>query len=407
MARIPQELINAIIDETVDVPTLKSCALASSRTREPSQRRLFKIAPLLLGHPGYRNAMETSPHLAAYTEVVVIQGRARWSDWGQVGHSEDEILSQLSNVRTCVLDFSRPGAYSYQWARIQPAIQSVILSFLRRQRPLDEIHTVNADMGVLELVEILASARARRISLDGLFLRRSRDGELENPLIGKNVPSPPFLALPCDAPGALELLARSNFFRRTLHLSITLQLRRFKLRDIFGQILKFASESGKLQQLTLIADGPSDSELTTMDLPDIEYLHFIVQQSSKDWAFLAITTLLQRGPTTPSLRRITFTSWATPGQSIASQRSEHILPQRDGQKTFKNLDTALASRAPLQLLFRIDGPADIVHAAEREITGNMPLSAALGLIKVEAYCPPAVVLYRSWKAPYYDPWAYI
>ncbi|KAF7322006.1 hypothetical protein MKEN_00723300 [Mycena kentingensis (nom. inval.)] len=406
MAHIPQELINAIIDDTTDVPTLKSCALASSRTRESSQRRLFKIAPLLLRDKGYfyEEAISTSPHLAAYTEVVVIQARTRWSDWGQNGYSENRILSHLSNVRTCVLDFSR--GLSCQWTYIQPAIKSVILSFLRRQRPLNEIHTFMGRLEALELIEVLAAARARRLSFDGLSLTRIRDGE--NPLIGKDVPSPPFLALPCDRdPGTLELLARSNFFRHTLHLSITLQLELYDLRNIFGRILKLASESRNLRQLTLIADGPSNSQLTTMDLPDIDYLHFIVQRSSKHWALLVITALLQRGPTTPSLRRITFTSWGTPGQSIASQRSEPFLPQQDGQKTFENLDAALASRAPLQLLFRIDGTADIVHAAEREITCNMPLSAALGLIKVEAYCPPAVVLYRSWKAPYYDPWVYI
>ncbi|KAF7321995.1 hypothetical protein MKEN_00722200 [Mycena kentingensis (nom. inval.)] len=412
MARVPQELINAIIDETNDAPTLGSCALASSRTREHSQRRLFKITPLRLRDRGYlyQKAIVAAPHLAAYTEILVIQTRKHWVDRGQDGEDENKILSHLSNVRTCILNFSRDAG----WSHFQLKLKSVILSFLQRQRPLDEIHILGGRMEVREFAELLASARASRVSFHYSSFEFIRHGN--PPSIEKDVPSPPFLALPRELGTiALELLARSGFFRNTLHLSITLdRTSSERYPQSFGRILQLASESGTLRRLTLVVYGRlgEESELATMDLPNIEYLDFSVQQSTELWTFLAITALLEREPTTRSLRRITLTSWGTWGEYIVSQPSEAILRRQQSgvsqQKAIENLDKALASRAPLQLLFRLDGTPNVVQAAKREITRNMPLSAALGLITFENYLPPTVLLDRSdWRVSYYDPWGYI
>ncbi|KAJ7045224.1 hypothetical protein C8F04DRAFT_527552 [Mycena alexandri] len=72
MALLPQELVDAIICEVDDVPTLKASCLAGSTFRKESQRNLFQSFELNFRRrdrkrlDGLRTLLGESPHIGSY-----------------------------------------------------------------------------------------------------------------------------------------------------------------------------------------------------------------------------------------------------------------------------------------------------------------------------------------------------
>ncbi|KAJ7610714.1 hypothetical protein DFH06DRAFT_62499 [Mycena polygramma] len=144
MLFVPQELVDKIIGEVHDLAALKSCALAGSSFRQPSQKILLYSLTLRPGvedtRPSYTAAhtlLTKSPHIAPYVTRLGIHLPAAFFD----GAAFFQVLKQLTNVRMCILDVQR-GLYPYVYL-LDSYLSPFILDFLMRQ-PLRQLHIHHA-----------------------------------------------------------------------------------------------------------------------------------------------------------------------------------------------------------------------------------------------------------------------
>ncbi|KAJ7214880.1 hypothetical protein GGX14DRAFT_609607 [Mycena pura] len=136
---LAQELLDIIIGHVHDKPTLKFCALASSRLHTLSQRSLFSSLRISLASPSqapttsYREVNECflqSPRLAGYVTTLTVEFRFA-SSVRDVSVFRS-LLGRLKRVRYCTLG---NGFYS-SWAT---PLSAPILDFILHQN-LVELH---------------------------------------------------------------------------------------------------------------------------------------------------------------------------------------------------------------------------------------------------------------------------
>ncbi|KAF7322007.1 hypothetical protein MKEN_00723400 [Mycena kentingensis (nom. inval.)] len=292
----PQELITSVISEIDDVPTLRSCALASTRTLEPSQRRLF--ITVVLAARNLRRFRDT-PHLPTYTKVLVIKSHRRWTYNDYYGDDDvGKALSQFTDVHTCTLDLN---SGSYGWPHVKEPIQSHILSCFQRQPALKEIHILSGTWFPLSAGMEMART-ARRVSFTLASLKADNKlPEAQNP--DYEVPTPSAIALQDEITSdTLAWLGRSGFLRRTQHLSIILtpsdnsppSISRF-----------FEYTPSNLQRLSLLIpdlksfNNIAPAALPLPDLPHLQYLEFTTQPPAHEWVLRTIAALLQHNLSSP------------------------------------------------------------------------------------------------------------
>ncbi|KAJ7032039.1 hypothetical protein C8F04DRAFT_671817 [Mycena alexandri] len=78
MIPLPQELVDAIIDQVDEVTTVKSCTLVSGPFLSSAQRKLFRVARILAGRRNlsladYSHFLSESPHIASYIRDLDIR----------------------------------------------------------------------------------------------------------------------------------------------------------------------------------------------------------------------------------------------------------------------------------------------------------------------------------------------
>ncbi|KAJ7088232.1 hypothetical protein C8R43DRAFT_1050869 [Mycena crocata] len=161
MTHVPQELIEAIIRQLDDTPSLKSCSLASYSFRDPSQRILHRSLRL---EPWYSTGSEIyravnthlteSPHLAEYiTEFSVLLLQ-------HIPVPDAQSLCQVLGVLKKVCRFtigSTAAAPRWDDADLAPVFTG-ILHFIRRQ-DLTELHLLDLrSIPTAVLVELVCSA---------------------------------------------------------------------------------------------------------------------------------------------------------------------------------------------------------------------------------------------------------
>ncbi|KAJ7214797.1 hypothetical protein GGX14DRAFT_609429 [Mycena pura] len=147
MAPLAQELLDVIVGHVHDKPTLKSCALASSRLHTPSQRRLFSSIRISLARPSYALITTTSymvvndrflqsPRLAGYVTTLTV---TFLSDPFVMDVSTFcSLLGQLKSVRYCTLDSGDTLGYGIEESFIWGTpFSAPILDFIRRQNLLE------------------------------------------------------------------------------------------------------------------------------------------------------------------------------------------------------------------------------------------------------------------------------
>jgi len=111
--QLPQELVNAIIDEihlsTDSASSLKFCALVAHPFLHQSQKNLFSLVNLKEGSPAsslhFSRLLSLSPHIAAHVNDLSIQCRSE--NWESVAC----ILSAVSNLTRLRLSPEEPPWY--------------------------------------------------------------------------------------------------------------------------------------------------------------------------------------------------------------------------------------------------------------------------------------------------------
>ncbi|KAK7044351.1 hypothetical protein R3P38DRAFT_3258502 [Favolaschia claudopus] len=102
MSILPPELYGPIVDHIDDVGCLKSCSLAASALRYPSQRLLFSCLSVdNNSYVGHLKLLSDSPHIAGF--VTFLRIYPLFHDYmGKLGMDPLlQILNKLTNVRRC------------------------------------------------------------------------------------------------------------------------------------------------------------------------------------------------------------------------------------------------------------------------------------------------------------------
>jgi hypothetical protein len=139
MARVPQELIEAIVNGIVDANSLKSCALAASCFLPTSQRILLRS--LALDGCDFRNfrALDTilaeSPHVAEYATKLAIQFSMT------EGFREPEVLRQIFRKLVNVREFTLRGQWNLCFWEDLTEAGPPVLEFIQHQK-LTELHVI-------------------------------------------------------------------------------------------------------------------------------------------------------------------------------------------------------------------------------------------------------------------------
>ncbi|KAJ7189284.1 hypothetical protein C8R46DRAFT_1057014, partial [Mycena filopes] len=147
---LPQELLNAIVEQLDDDHSLTLCALSTSALREPSQRALFRT--LVLGQDSRADRamsppfgvvlarIRASPHLATYARRLDFTLPHRNTPPRQL-EAIPEILEKLANVHCCTI-FGEGRTHLQGWPLLNP-VGLLLVEFIA-QRDLTEFHVASA-----------------------------------------------------------------------------------------------------------------------------------------------------------------------------------------------------------------------------------------------------------------------
>ncbi|KAJ6457250.1 hypothetical protein C8R45DRAFT_564868 [Mycena sanguinolenta] len=157
MESLPQELVNAIVREIDDTPSLKACALAGLIFRDACQRVLLSSLTLKNENAGAAQAfLAESPHVATYItrlEIQFFKGRLTEAKLHAVQQHIQNVIGQLTNVHHCIMAGTLNGDST-------PAFMSAVLDLLARQ-PLRELNVRHLSRIPLDIIlRLLASAPA-------------------------------------------------------------------------------------------------------------------------------------------------------------------------------------------------------------------------------------------------------
>ncbi|KAJ7676956.1 hypothetical protein DFH06DRAFT_616112 [Mycena polygramma] len=297
MSVFPQELIEAIVDELDDVPSLKSCCLAGSPFLTSSQRSLHCFLTVGLGSSltaARCTFLEETPHIAAYIIRISIQLPIN-SATPEV-RDVLRVLTVLTNVRICIL---RAALMRVHWERqISPYLSMCMTGFLLRQ-PLRELYVRTIDDIPLQvLVKFLHAAPA--ISFSDSSLSNDMWGTASfQPLPDASLAQPPVIkrlsfAHGCD--NIVETLSRQQVtFDPTALRELQITLPRFTDDEVYGHtIICFAAHA--LESVTIALGGSTPPPIPgfTSPLPALRSLglKFAIAAPDLRWIADTVSTFL-------------------------------------------------------------------------------------------------------------------
>ncbi|KAJ7161860.1 hypothetical protein C8R43DRAFT_1104903 [Mycena crocata] len=146
----PDELIDSVVSELSDTPSLKSLALANSAFRIPAQRILLRAltlsayTPAPFTYAGAAALLSESPHIAEYIRDLTIHLAEPASDSSVTPNLAKadfpalaRALGRLTQVRSCVID-GRDANFRWATLRAEMGVGSISLRFFASQ-PLREL----------------------------------------------------------------------------------------------------------------------------------------------------------------------------------------------------------------------------------------------------------------------------
>ncbi|KAJ7852386.1 hypothetical protein B0H14DRAFT_2760116 [Mycena olivaceomarginata] len=269
MVFTPQELVDAIIEELHDLPSLKACCLVGSTFRPPSQRIL--LSSLALQPESYNAArifLQESPHVASYIIRLSIHMPKNIS----CTDVEDflQVLSQLTNVRICILDARLSHTRWNKQLSVQLSVG--IPQFLTRQ-PLRELH-VNSVSGIPTLAFFWLLRAAPNIFFTSVKVARANQNELAVvPIEETSTLSRLRFTDECDS--ACELLALPQFAFNTAALRGLEMTAPYRHHDAFHGHALISYAAHTLERLGLRIDGHYPPTLQPLPLlPALRFLEF-------------------------------------------------------------------------------------------------------------------------------------
>ncbi|KAJ7468102.1 hypothetical protein FB451DRAFT_1258100 [Mycena latifolia] len=154
MASLPQELVDAIIDEVHDKASLKSCALVATTFLPPSQRSIFRSLSVyrqqsqrrqnLVAASGFLTA---SPHLASYVRDMIIE----LPNGGPECAHLEIVLRSIHNVERLVV-----SGKSVLWTRLGPGARTALLDSVALPS-LSRLHLMNIRGVPVALIAVATS----------------------------------------------------------------------------------------------------------------------------------------------------------------------------------------------------------------------------------------------------------
>ncbi|KAJ6532409.1 hypothetical protein B0H19DRAFT_1241827 [Mycena capillaripes] len=332
---LPQELIDSIVDEVHDIPTLKSCALAGSPCLRSSQRILLASLTLSPGSDGTRIPanysaaqmhLTESPHVASYVTQLTIQ--VSWHTSSAEVEDLLQVLNLLTRVRLCILDGRKTLLH---WGReLDCRLADAIPSFLLRQ-PLHELIVDSVmQLPLSTLARFLRTAAA--VSFLCVYLDQDDPAELSGVRFSQASPLKRLsFSHGCDT--VCKVLALPQF---TCHLSglrdLEIPIPYIHPDDVPGQRL-ISYSAHTLERIGVRVGGNSPRPMRPLPhLPALLRLEFILPLPTFDVPWLVDTSLtfIHSSPTLSELL-ITFDPLPTPMPSgaVALGRRGDLLADLD------------------------------------------------------------------------------
>ncbi|KAJ7937002.1 hypothetical protein B0H13DRAFT_1946357 [Mycena leptocephala] len=346
MTTVPQELLDAILQEVDDTTALKACALVAPSFRESSQRIL--LSSLMLD--GYRARSPSallalfieSPHLPAY--ITTFKLRLSSLDIRTRDTSLRDVLASLNNVRR----FTIAGASSAEsWDDIISVVPGLI-DFIERQT-LAELH-----LFFLHKIPIPILARFASSATTVTFcVALAMHGETKDLPIPFPPPRMTQLVLSDQAETICDVLSRPQF------APYMAALRRLKLRPQHPYSSNIISSAAHgLEHLRLdcsIATLRSDALSPLPPMMALRFIDLIISTvlRNAEWLIANLPTLLASAPT--HLEEISLTHAIMFRPSIPAQ--QHTLEALD--RIF--IESACSPRLRWRLEF--EGDKDGQHLA--------------------------------------------
>ncbi|KAJ6558082.1 hypothetical protein B0H19DRAFT_128220 [Mycena capillaripes] len=307
---IPTELVDAILLEVEQKETLKTCSLAGSALRYPSQRIL--LHSLTIDGPAICAFLEDSPHIATYITRLTINLPPRVVHPNSVIHWE--VLRLLSNVRRCIL-----SGNNYGWNDRDRAVTlpSPVLEFLARQ-PLRELHVMS-----VENIPLSSFCRLLNVAPTVFFLRVSISEEslgdfsaVNPPQAGPTVTE---LRLKENTQTICEVLARPQFafyIAALHHLEISVDLKGYARANA---LLHTVAHTLQRVQFNCLAIDPALPVLPHPPLSVLRRLEFTLDRYDCDEEWVRPTILPLLAPTAmPVLADLVITLYCLMTDSLST-----------------------------------------------------------------------------------------
>ncbi|KAJ7157386.1 hypothetical protein C8R46DRAFT_1114344 [Mycena filopes] len=340
MENLPQELVDAIIYEIDDFPTLKASCLAASIFRVESQRKLLRSFELnSMRSEDLRRLctlLDESPHIRCYINRLVIQLFRVAPGGSEDVESVLKILAKLASVRECSVSelFMDLGVAQ---SRPLAAFMSTFLDFLSRQHLYELRVTWSSPISKDVFLRLLASAPV--VTLADVSLTKNVGDETAQ--WQHHLPAVRDLTLWTGTRTLNEMLAHPQFrncTERLLRLTI-------RLRNPISKLVAMSADT--LQYLSFRGSKPRETILLPQ-LPALRSVEFCVLfHSLKDYSDSDfILDVLDRSPI---LTDLTFTLTRTP-------KTLNKVPKKQSQ-SMPALDSALAlhpARPSIRWRFDLD-----------------------------------------------------
>ncbi|KAK7039728.1 hypothetical protein R3P38DRAFT_2695858 [Favolaschia claudopus] len=298
MLSLPVELYGAIVDHIDDVGCLKSCSLAASALRYPSQRLLFSsLCVDDKNYVGLCNLLYDSPHIAGFVIFLEIPALSYIMSKSDIDPFQ-QILEKLTNVLRCFVDglwFLSPRSSVPQRSQIP----DFLLDFFNRQ-PLRELSLralTTTSAVVLHLATTIRKLQFTSLGIDDEFDCTEAVNSVEKPVL------------------TTLSLANAGYIGRLLthpqNLSCLAALRNLSVasdRDCAAELVAATSRTLEFIHFACLSSYPS---LGPPEFPQLRQLRFtfdgqIIRQALEERVAEAMIVLssLASLNTSPALREV-------------------------------------------------------------------------------------------------------
>ncbi|KAJ7934922.1 hypothetical protein B0H13DRAFT_2477562 [Mycena leptocephala] len=138
MSPIPQELVDAIVQELLDSRSLIACTLVGSAFREPSQRILLRSATLGGETTSYgmvRRIVHNSPRIASYVRMLHLILPAVDTALTEI-ESLQQVLGTFANVHQLIIQGCTDDG---RWDRLPPSVAHPLVNLIQHPK-LEGLH---------------------------------------------------------------------------------------------------------------------------------------------------------------------------------------------------------------------------------------------------------------------------